>query len=181
MTKRAKTRPLPSSPVDERIVLVRGEKVILDVELAEVYGVETRVLNQAVKRNVKRFPRDFAFRLSRDEIDEIQRSRSQSVILKRGQNLKYPPWAFTEHGALMAASVLNSPRAIQMSVFVVRAFVRLRDLARTHAMLAAQLAALERRVAQHDEGLKQLFAALRSLLQPPATSHRSIGFRGTGV
>lgn len=178
MSKRV---PLTIKPVEKRIILVRGEKVMLDADLAEVYGVQTRVLNQAVRRNVDRFPRDFAFRLRPDEVEEIRRSRSQSVILKRGQNVKYAPWAFTEHGALMAASVLNSSRAVEMSVFVVRAFVRLRDLARAHTALAVQLATLERKVAHHDAGLKQLFAALRALLQPSAKSRRSIGFRGAEV
>ena len=127
-------------PVAERIVEVRGDKVILDSDLAGIYGVTTKVLNQTLKRNIERFPSDFAFRLKPAEIEAIRRSRSQSVTLKRGQNLKYLPWAFTEHGAIMAASMLNSPRAVEMSVFVVRAFVRLRDLARTHARLAASLA-----------------------------------------
>lgn len=98
------------------------------------------------------------------------------MILKRGQNVKYRPWAFTEHGSIMAASVLNSPRAVDMSVFVVRAFVRLRDFARTHADLAARLTALERKVAGHDEDLKRMFAAIRALLDPPTKPRRSIGF-----
>jgi len=94
--------------------------------------VETRALNQAVKRNIQRFPDDFVFRVSRREGEEIFRSRSQSVILKRGQNIKYLPYAFTEHDAIMAANVINSARAVQMSVFVVRAFVRLRQMVATH-------------------------------------------------
>jgi hypothetical protein len=109
--------------VDSLIVHVRGVRAILAPALARVYGVETRVLTQAVKRNADRFPEDFAFRLTPAEAQEIQRSRSQSVILKRGQNVKHAPLAFTEHGALMAAGVLNSPRAVQMSIFVVRAQV----------------------------------------------------------
>ena len=114
-------------PVVERLtVLVRGQRVILAGDLAEIYGVEARTLNQAVKRNAGRFPPDFVFRLTRAEAMRIHRSRSQSVILKRGANIKYTPLAFTEHGATMAASVLNSSRAVQMSIFVVRAFLRLR-------------------------------------------------------
>lgn len=164
-------------PVAKRILDLRGERIILDADLAEIYGVETRVLNQAVKRNAERFPTDFAFRLTVDEAANIGHSRSQPVILKRGHNVKYGPWAFTEHGAIMAASVLNSPRAVEMSVYVVRAFVRLRDVARTHSEVAKQLAALESRVTAHDEDLKQVLGALRLLLETPARSRRPIGFR----
>jgi hypothetical protein len=119
--------------VDPMIVAVRRQRVILAADLARVDGVDTRVLSQAVKRNADRFPEDFAFRLTAAEAQGIQRSRSQSVILKRGQNLKYAPLAFTEHGALMAASALNSPRAVQMSIFVVRAFLRMREWLAGHA------------------------------------------------
>jgi hypothetical protein len=114
-------------PIENSIIALRNQRVILAADLARLYGVETRVLNQAVKRNGKKFPQDFMFRLTFSEVQEISRSRSQSVILKRGHNVKYLPYAFTEHGAIMAANVLNSPRAVQMSVFVVRAFVRLRQ------------------------------------------------------
>src|SRR3972149_1750168 len=110
--------------VERLILTVRGQRVILASDLAAIYGVETRALNQAVKRNADRFPPDFAFRLSRAEAGALLRSRSQSVILKRGQNIKYAPLAFTEHGAVLAATVLNSPRAVQTSIFVVRAFLR---------------------------------------------------------
>jgi hypothetical protein len=147
---------------------------MLDDDLARVYGVPTRALNQAVRRNGERFPRDFAFQLSQDEFDVL---RSQTVISNPGRGgRRYPPWAFTEHGAIMAASVLNSPRAVEMSVFVVRAFVRLRDFARTHAEIAAKLSALERKVTGHDEDLKRMFAALRGLLEPPMKPSRPIGF-----
>ena len=154
--------------------------MIRDVDLAAIYGVRTRALNQAVKRNAERFPADFAFRLTLSEVGNHRRLRSQSVILKRGQHMKYGPLAFTEHGAIMAASVLNSPSAVEMSVYVVRAFVRLRDFARTHAELGKQLATLERRVVGHDEDLKQVFAALRRLLEPPAGPRRPIGFGRKG-
>jgi|SRR2546422_2102466 len=162
--------------VDRVIVAVRGHRVILAADLARIYGVETRTLNQAVKRNAARFPPDFAFRLTRKDAIQIQRSRSQSVILKRGKNIKYAPLAFTEHGALMAASVLNSPRAVEMSVFVVRAFVRLRELARNHVELATKLDALERRVEGHDEDLEEMFEALRALIAPAGRPPRQIGF-----
>lgn len=164
-------------PITDQTVEARGFSVILDADLARIYGVETRVLNQAVKRNAARFPDDFAFQLTLDEARDLLRSRSRSVTLKRGQNVKYRPWAFTEHGAIMAATVLNSPRAVETSVFVVRAFVHLRDLARTHAELARHLTALERRVTAHDADLKQVFAALRQLLEPPPVRpNRRIGF-----
>ena len=173
-------RQLPVVSVAERIVEVRGLRVILDADLAAVYGVETRALNQAVKRNERRFPGDFMFRLTPDEAAEVQRSRSQTVILKRGQNVKHQPLAFTEHGAIMAASVLNSERAAEMSVFVVRAFVQLRDFARTNVELAKQFAILERRVSGHDEALKQVFAAVRQLLRPSVKPRSPIGFRTEG-
>jgi hypothetical protein len=163
------------SRLEARIQTIRGESVMLDDDLAAIYGVATRVLNQAVRRNRERFPEDFAFQLSKEEVAAL---RSQTVISKtpgRGGR-RYAPWAFTEHGAIMAASVLNSPRAVEMSVFVVRAFVRLRDFARTHSELAAKLTALERKVAGHDEDLKQMFAALRALLDLPTRPRRAIGF-----
>src|SRR3989304_3817477 len=126
--------------VERLILTVRGQRVILASDLAAIYGVETRALNQAVKRNADRFPPDFAFRLSRAEAGALLRSRSQSVILKRGQNIKYAPLAFTEHGAVMAATVLNSPRAVQMSIFVVRAFLRLRAGVAGQGALSSSLA-----------------------------------------
>ena len=114
------------APIEELIVTIRNQRVILAADLARIYGVETRVLNQAVKRNREKFPADFMYQITRDEAQEVQRLRSQTVILKPGQHLKYFPYAFTEHGAIMAANVLNSPRAVQTSVLAVRARVRLR-------------------------------------------------------
>ena len=162
--------------IDRTIFAVHGQRVILAADLANIYGVETRTLNQAVKRNAARFPPDFAFRLSRKDAIRIQRSRSHSVILKRGANIKYAPLAFTEHGVLMAASILNSPRAVEMSIFVVRAFIRLRGLAQQHVELAAKIDALERRVGGHDEDLEQMFIALRALIAPARKAPRQIGF-----
>ena len=164
----------PNLALAGEILDLRGQRVILDVDLARIYGVETRALNQAVKRNAERFPQDFAFQLDPEEFDGL---KSQIVISKTGRGgRRSPPWAFTEHGAIMAASLLNSPRALEMSVFVVRGFVRLRDLARTHADLAKQLAALERRVTGHDEDLNQVLGALRQMLEPPLKPRKSIGF-----
>jgi hypothetical protein len=166
--------------VEQRIVEARGHRVILDGDLATLYGVETRTLNQAMRRNADRFPSDFAFQLTLEETATLQRSRSQTVILKRGENVKFRPWVFTEPGAIMAASILNSPRAVEMSIYVVRAFIRLRDFARTHADLAKQLAVLERRVTGHDEDLKTVLAGLRALLKPPAKPRPQIGFGSKG-
>jgi hypothetical protein len=156
------------------ITLIRSEHVIVDADLAILYGVTTRALNQAVKRNLRRFPRSYMFRLTRTEAIDWLRSRSQSVILKRGANLKYLPRAFTEHGALMAANVLKSPRAIAVSIRIVNAFIALRKYALTHDVLACKLADLE---ARYDGQFDQVFAALRGILASPDPSHsRKIGF-----
>jgi len=165
------------APVDEMIVTVRGQRVILADDLARVYGVETRVLNQAVRRNLERFPHDFMFQITRDEAGSVQRLRSQSVILKRGQHLKYLPLAFTEHGAIMAATVLNSSRAVQMSVAVVRAFVRQRLALALREELTAKVEELERKVMSHDEGIRTLFEAIRQLMDTtPPPKRKAIGF-----
>ena len=154
-------------------MILRGHTVVLDVDLAALYGVTTKALNQAVKRNATRFPPDFRFQLTSTERDEVVTNCDH---LHRLRFSSVRPWAFTEHGALMAASVLNSPRAVQMSVFVIRAFVRLRDLGRSHAQLAAKLDALEQKVAGHDTDLEQMFSVLRSLINPPRKPRRQIGF-----
>jgi hypothetical protein len=165
-----------SVAVERLIVMARGQRVILASDLAAIYGVETRALNQAVKRNADRFPGDFAFRLSRAEAVALLRSRSQSVILKRGQNIRYLPLAFTEHGAVMVATVLNSPRAVQMSIFVVRAFLRLREWVAGQTQLAERLAKLEQRVGAHDHELKAIIRTIRELVLPAETPRRC-GFR----
>jgi hypothetical protein len=164
------------APIENTILVVRGQRVILAGDLAKIYGVETRVLNQAVKRNRKRFPEDFTFRLTRGEVSAIAASRSQSVILKRGENIKYLPYVFTEHGAIMAANVLNSPHAVRMSVFVVRAFIRLRHTVELQSDIMAKLEELERAVTAHDSNIKTLFAAVRQLMAPPEPKKRKIGF-----
>ena len=169
----------PVEGIASRIVVIREHKVILDTDLAELYGVETRALLQAVRRNPGRFPRDFMFSLSDPE---VARLKSQSVISKpRGRGgRRFLPYAFTEHGAIMAATVLNSPRAIEASVFVVRAFVRLREAIRSHAELAKRLDELERKVGTHDRAITQIFNALRQRTTPPepppVRPRRRIGF-----
>lgn len=176
-------------PVDDVIRTVRGQKVILDVDLACIYGVATKVLNQAVKRNRERFPDDFMFQTTKEEAPEC-RSRSQSVTLKpegnRSQSVtgpqkhrdpRFPPYAFTEHGAIMAATVLNSPKAVEMSVFVVRAFVKLREQLLATATLAQRLAEVERTLLTHDAALRDLYQKIRPLLLPePRPKRKPIGF-----
>jgi hypothetical protein len=169
-----KPKILVLAQVDRTILTIRGERVMLDADLADVYGVTTKALNQAVKRHPDRFPEDFRFRLTAEETGSL---RSQIVTSKEGRGgRRYLPWAFTEHGALMAAAVLNSPRAVEMSVFVVRAFVRLREFARGHTEIAIRLDALEQRVTGHDEDLREMFDALRALLTPSPRATREIGF-----
>jgi ORF6N domain len=180
----------PTAPAVESISLsiatLRSQRVILDSDLAALYGVETKRFNEAVKRNGARFPADFMFQLTAEEFDSL---RSQIATLKtgRGQHRKYLPYVFTEHGAIMAAMVLASPRAVEMSVYVVRAFVRLRELATTHQDLAKRLAELELKTEgleiSHDtfsrntrNQLRQVFDALRELTIPPDPPKRPIGF-----
>ena len=152
------------------ILSIRGEKVMLDSDLAELYGVETKALNQAVKRNLGRFPPDFMFQLTVTEKNEVVTNCDHLIQLKYSPSL---PYAFTEHGALMLANVLNSERASQTSVQVVRAFVRLRQMLASNAELARKLAALENK---YDAQFKVVFDAIRQLMSPPAKPKREIGF-----
>ena len=155
-----------------RIVVIRGQRVLLDADLAQLYEVETKKFNQQIKRNLTRFPPDFMFRLTDKEFETL---RSQNVTSKRGGR-RYLPLAFTEHGAIMAASVLNSDRAVEMSVYVVRAFVQLRAVLLDHKALAEKLAALERRVSHHDNSLAEVIDAIRALMAQPKSANRPIGF-----
>jgi phage regulator Rha-like protein len=165
---------VPVERIERSILLIRGERVLLDSDLAGLYGVTVKRLNEQVRRNLKRFPKDFMFQLTKEEYRVL---RSQIATLKtgRGRHRKYLPYAFTEHGAVMLASVLNSPVAIRMSIFVVRAFVRLRELLKTHKELARKLIELEQRIAQHDETIQSVIRAIRQLMEPPRTE--AIGFR----
>ncbi len=165
-----RNQPVKITP-NEAIVRLRGQAVILDVDLAALYGVTVKRLNEQVRRNQKRFPEDFVFQLT---LTETQRSRSQIATLKRGQNIKYLPYAFTEHGAIMAANVLRSERAEEMSVGVVRAFVRLRRMALSVEGLARKVAALENK---YDASFRAVFNAIRDLMEPPESPHKRIGFR----
>jgi hypothetical protein len=172
----SETNLVAAERVEQAILLVRGHRVLLDSALASLYGVTVKRLNEQVKRNSCRFPQDFLFQLTGDEWDSI---RSQSATLKggRGQHRKFLPFAFTEHGALMAASVLSSPRAVEMSILVVRAFVKLRGALAAHRQLATKLDELERRLSTHDRQFASLFDAIRRLMAPPGKADRPIGFR----
>ena len=163
---------IPLERIERSILLIRGEKVMLDADLAEIYGVGTKVLNQAVKRNASRFPQDFMFRLTREELAQMNRSQIVTGSQKH-RDPRFSPYAFTEHGALMLANVLNSERAALTSVQVVRAFVRLRQMLASNAELSRQLAALEKK---YDAQFKIVFDAIRQLMTPPEIKRREIGF-----
>jgi phage regulator Rha-like protein len=160
--------------VDSIIHLLRGQRVIFDSDLAELYGVSVKHLNQQIKRNARRFPPDFLFQLSPTEYENL---RSQIVTSSSGHGgRRYLPLAFTEHGAVMAANVLNSARAIKMSIFVVRAFVRMREIVAANQQLLEKLSELERRIESHDAGIQDLFDIIRQLTAPPPAKHNRIGF-----
>jgi hypothetical protein len=164
---------IPVERVVESIRWIRGQKVLLDFDLATLYGVPTKVLNQAVKRNSARFPEDFMFQLRAEETRSL---RSQFVTLKRGQHLKYRPYAFTEQGVAMLSSVLNSDRAIKVNIAIMRAFVKLRQMLDTNGELAQKFSKLERRVGKHDEEIATILEAIRQLIAPPEKPRREIGF-----
>jgi hypothetical protein len=160
--------------VENAIHLVRGQRVMLDSDLAAIYGTSTRRLNERLRRNRERFPIDFAFQLT---AEEFKRLMSQIATSKKGRGGRRKlAWVFTEHGAIMLATVLSSKVAIQASVRVVRAFVRLREMVAANAELAIQLKDLERRLDSHDEAIVELFAVLKRLLEPEAKPRREIGF-----
>lgn len=173
MISLAMPKSSPPAQLESAIYFVRGQRVMLDADLAQIYGVSTKQLNQQFKRNRGRFPEDFAFQLTNSEFTRL---RSQIVTSKTRGGRRYLPWVFTEHGALMLASVLNSEVAIQASVRVVRAFVRLREMVAANADLANKLKELERRLDSHDEAIVELFATLRRLLEPEPKPKREIGF-----
>jgi hypothetical protein len=166
---------VPPEGIEARILLIRGRKVMLDSDLSELYGVSTKRLNEQVKRNKDRFPGDFMFQLTPKEKTEVVANCGHLRRLKFSPVL---PRAFTEHGAIMVASVLNTSRAIQVGVYVVRAFVKLREVLATHKELARQLAELERRIQMHDEEITALFEAIRQLVEPPEKPAKRIGFHG---
>jgi len=170
----------PLERIVSRILLLRGQKVILDADLAELYGVSTGRFNEQVRRNKDRFPSDFMFKLTNQEVERLRSQIAISIgemrLVGRGGR-RYLPHAFTEHGAIMAATILNTPRAIEVSVFVVRAFVRLREMVAANKELSKKLDELERRVSHHDEAITGIVKAIRELATPPEPkARRRIGF-----
>jgi hypothetical protein len=168
----AKQLPIPAERIEKAILLVRGQKVMLDRDLAVLYGVETRALNQAVKRNRDRFPDDFMFELTRDEIRNISQSVICSSTMKHAKNA----YAFTEQGVAMLSSVLHSKRAVEVNIEIMRVFVRLREMMATHKELAFKLIELEERLEGHDEQIQSIFEAIRQLMTPPEPARKKIGF-----
>lgn len=165
---------VPVERVESRIVLIRGHKAMLDSDLARLYRVSTKRLNEQVKRNKYRFPADFMFRLTAQEVRAL---RSHFATSKPGRGgRRHHPNVFTEHGAVMLASVLNSPVAIQASIQVVRAFIKLREMLTTQHKLALKLLELEKRLGEHDVEIEALFEAIRQLMEPPEKPVRRIGF-----
>ena len=164
---------IPTERLDSAILEIRGERVMLDYDLAAVYGVTTKALNQAVKRNLDRFPADFVFELTLDEKDELVTNCDRLATLKHSSSA---PYAFTEHGAVMLASVLKSKRAMEVSVFVVRAFIRMRRMLTDQRRFATKLAELESKLATHDKNFRIVFAAIKQLMLPPEPKKKRIGF-----
>jgi len=162
------------------ILFFRGHRLILDADLAALYGVTTKRFNEQVRRNRERFPADFMFMLTKEEFVILKSQTATSSFPSHGGR-RHLPSVFTEHGALMAASVLNSPRAIEMSILVVRAFVNLRNMLTTHRQLAAKVDELERKLATHDQHILVLFDAIRKLMAPPDKPTRRIGFGKDGL
>jgi ORF6N domain-containing protein len=174
--ERASSLELIVAPaIEKRILAIRGRQVMLDEDLADLYGVETRVLVQQVKRNAKRFPEDFMFQLTSAEAEAL---RSQIVISNEGRGgRRYAPYVFTEQGIAMLSGVLRSDRAIAVNIEIMRTFVELRRVASSYTAVEKRLEEIERELGGHDERLKQIFAALRQLISPPARPKRPVGFR----
>jgi hypothetical protein len=173
--KKTLAHAAPVADIARAILVLHRQRVILDADLAALYGVSTKRLNEQVKRNAARFPEDFMFRLSAQETDALNRSHFATGSQKH-RDPRFPPFAFTEHGAIMAATVLNSPRAVEMSLYVVRAFIRLRELLAANSALARKLDELERKYKHHDDAIAAILSTLRELMHSPATKRRGIGF-----
>jgi len=164
------THLIPQERIKEKIFLIRGHKVMLDRDLAKLYGVETKYLNRQVRRNIERFPQEFVFRLNLEEKNELVTNWHRFKTIKHSSAL---PYAFTEYGALMLANVLKSPRAIKMSIAVIRTFIKLREIAVTHKDLQLKIKAMEKK---YDKQFRAVFDALREFLTPPEKPKRRIGF-----
>jgi len=194
-TKSSELSLIPKEVIIRKIYYIRGKKVMFDRDLAGLYGVETKALNQAVKRNIKRFPYDFMFRLSKDEMkiwksqivtsdEKLENSlRSQIVTLKkgRGQHIKYVPYVFTEQGVAMLSSVLNSERAVEVNIQIIRTFTKLRELLMTHKELREKIELIEKqfnnKLSRHDKQIKLIFEAMRLLLEDDTNLSGKIGFK----
>ena len=165
---------VPQELIEKKIYIIRGQKVMLDRDLAELYGVSTKRLNEQVRRNIKRFPEDFMFQLTNEEAEIL---RSHFATLRHGQHTKYSPYVFTEQGVAMLSSVLASDRAIEVNIAIMRAFVRLRAIISTHRELAEKLRELERKVGRHDKEIIAIFEAIKQLAEPlTERKKRKIGF-----
>ena len=169
---------IPEELIERKIFLLRGQKVMISIHLAKLYGVKVKVLIQTIKRNIERFPEDFMFQLTREETQSL---RSQFVTLnnsgsKRGKHLKFMPYAFTEQGVAMLSSVLRSKKAVQVNIAIMRAFVKLRQILFHHKELAHKLEEIERKISRHDEDIQNIFEAIRQLMAPPEKPKRRIGF-----
>jgi hypothetical protein len=170
----SKQLPIPAERIEKAIFLIRGHKVMLDADLAELYGVTTKRLNEQVRRNLSRFPADFIFQLDGQEASAL---RSQIATSKEGRGgRRYLPYVFTEQGVAMLSSVLNSERAIEVNIAIMRVFVRLREMMATHKELAFKLVELEERLEGHDEQIQNIFDAIRQLMTPPEPPRKKIGF-----
>ena len=166
---------IPQGAIEQRIFLIRGQRVMVDRDLAELYGVETKYLNRQVKRNKQRFPREFMFRLTEGEKDELVTNWHRFKSMKHSSVL---PYVFTEHGVAMLASVLNSGIAVKISITIIKTFVKLREVLSTHKELAYKLAELEHKIEKHDEDIQAIFEAIRRLMAPPPIEPKpQIGFK----
>jgi len=169
------TALVPKRPIENLILVIRGQRVMLDSDLAELYGVPTKRLNEQIRRNPERFPPDFLFQLTNQEVSIL---KSQIATSSGHGGKRKLPYVFTEHGAIMAATVLNSPRAVQVSLWVVRAFVQLREALSTNKEVVRKLAELERRLDLHDDDIRVLMAAIKNLMTPtPPAARPRIGFK----
>ncbi len=175
MSKSESIIHIPDELIINKIYAIRGIKVMLDRDLAELYGVETKVLKQAVRRNINRFPNDFMFEMTKEE---FTRWRSQFVTSKKErQGLRYAPFCFTEQGATMLACILNSERAVTVNIRIIRIFTRMREVLLTHKDILLQLEKIERKLTGHDEDIQLIFKYLKQLINPPQQPRKRIGFK----
>ena len=165
---------IPQERVEQSIFFIRGHRVMIDRDLAELYGVKTKYLKQQVRRNIKRFPQEFMFPLTKEERNELVAICNRFKTMKHSSVL---PYAFTEHGVAMLASVLNSERAIKISIIIIKTFVKLREILSTHKELVYKLRELESKIEKHDVKIQEILDAIRQLMKPPEETKKNIGFR----